>query len=141
MSVCIYYTGDLTVPDGSDSFDGEGCLEGHGATVSTGWVDPDWSLGEVREERDHVRPDEWLPGDGPMIDWVVERIGARLGWVDDPSGWDVLRGTYYASEATGPWDMNYTGVSLRMAAHVEGLSPEMLRAVSLALVNAQRRTA
>lgn len=140
MSVRIYYTGDLIVPDASDSFDGEPCEDGTGATVSHGWVDPDWSLGEVREERDDVRPDAWqsFDSDGPVIDWVVERIGERLGWVESPEHAD---GTLYASEATGPYDACYTGVSLRMAAHVEGLSPVLLRAVSLALVHAQRRTA
>lgn len=132
----IYYTGTLITPDGSDSFDGEPCEDGSGATVTSGWVDPDWSLGEVRTDRDDVRPDTWTPDDGPMIEWVIERIGARLGWVDSPESSD--RGTYYAAETTGPWDACYTGVSLRMAAHVDA-SPEVLRAVSLALTAAQVR--
>lgn len=137
MSLHIFYTGDLITPDGSDSFDGKACEEGYGATVESGWVDPEWSLGEVRQEREDVRPDTWEPADGPMIDWIVERIGTRLGWVDAPEYSE--RGTYYATEATGPYDSCYTGIELRLAAHVDGASPEVLHAVSLALSAAQTR--
>lgn len=133
----VFYTGDLIVPDGSDSFDDMPCEEGTGATVSHGWVDPDWSLGEVRDERDEVTPDEWTPDDGPMIDWIIDRIGERLGWVADPEP-QGSGGTFYAAEATGPWDACYTGVSLRLAAHAEGATPEIMRAVSHALRHAQR---
>jgi hypothetical protein len=127
----IFYTGTLVTPDGSDSFDGEPCEEGHGATVESGWLDPDWSLGEVRESRDDVRPDKWHPVDGPMVEWIVGQLSHRLNGVEVEGAGE--RGTFYAVDETGPYDMHYTGVSLRMAAHVEGASVEVLRAVCEAL--------
>lgn len=128
----IFYTGDLITPNGSDfSVYGDPCEEGCGADMVSGWVDPDWSLGEVRENREDVRPDVWTPEDGPMIDWIVNRLRKRINVLEVGSAGE--RGTFYAQEPTGPYDAAYTGVELMMAAHVDGASPEMLSAVCLAL--------
>jgi len=132
MALEIYYTGDLITPDGSDSsVYGDPCEPGDGATLESGWVSPDWSLGEVHEDRDAVLPDRWRPVDGPMVDWIIERLRDRLNGVESTGG---RGGTFYALESTGPYDAAYTGVSLMMAAHVHGASESMLRAVELALV-------
>lgn len=133
--VCIYYTGTLITPDGSDSFAGQPCEPGTGATEMSGWVDPDWSLGEVRANREDVRPDTWTPDDGPMIDWAVTAVANRLGWIDSPESSDGR--TYYAAEATGPYDALYTGVSLTLAAHVDA-PPAIRNAIRYALIHAQR---
>jgi hypothetical protein len=131
----IFYTGDLIVPNGSDvSIYGEGCEEGYGADLTSGWVDPDWSLGEVRELREDVRPDVWCADDGPMIEWIVERLDNRLNGVQVEDVGSMSRGTFYAADPTGPYDSAYTGVELLMAAHVEGASPEMLADVVRRLV-------
>lgn len=132
----IFYTGDLITPNGSDvSVHGDPCEDGCGADMVSGWVDPDWSLGEVRESHEDVRPDVWSPEDGPMIEWIVDRLRERLNGVEVEGAGD--RGTFYAQEPTGPYDSAYTGVELMMAAHVEGASPEILRAVCLALSSAR----
>jgi hypothetical protein len=132
MMLRIYYTGDLIIPDGSDTgVYGDPCEDGMGATVESGWVDPGWSLGVVRESQEDVRPDVWEPDDGPMIEWILERLSDRLNGVEVESAGES--GTFYACDATGPYDAAYTGVSMMLAAHVEGASPEMLRAVCLAL--------
>lgn len=113
MTVQIFYTGTLITPDGSDSFDGEPCEEGTGATVTDGWVSPDWSRKDVYDNREDVAPDTYTPDDGPLIEWIAERLGTRLIGIEDNGG-DVR--TFYSSDAdTDP----YTGVSLRMAAHVD----------------------
>lgn len=134
----IFYTGDVITPDGSDTgIYGDECEPGDGQTLESGWVDPDWSLGEVYADRDDVRPDEWTPDDGPAVEWLIERICARLGWIDSPGHSD--QGPFYAAGMTGPSDMLYTGVEMRLVAHVEGATPDMLRAVWAALAASQRR--
>lgn len=119
----IFYTGTLIIPNGTDiSVYGEPCEDGYGATMESGWVSPDWSLSEVYENRDDVQPDEWEEEDGDVVEWVIERLSARLIGLEPHGQGD----TFYAADANGPWDACYTGVSINLAAHVEGLTPDQL---------------
>ena len=126
----IYFTGTLITPDGSDSdVYGDGCEPGEGMTMDTGWLSPDWSRFDVYENRDDVSPDVWSADDGPMIDWIVERVHARCGWVEDNHDGR----TYYAREAD---EDIYSGKSMSVAAHID--APEsILAAVRHALRHAQ----
>lgn len=130
----IYYTGTLITPNGSDvSIYGDGCEEGTGADMENGWVDPRWSRSTVYENREDVRPDEWTPEDGPLIDWLIDRITERLGWVDSPTSADWFAGTE---------DVNgdpYTGVSLTLDAHLENVPPAVAAAVRYGIAHRQAR--
>jgi hypothetical protein len=54
----VYYTGDLITPDDTDTdVYGEATEEGHGATLESGWISPDWSSYVVHENRGDVAPD------------------------------------------------------------------------------------
>lgn len=129
MTVHIHYTGDLIKHDGSDYADGEPCEEGTGFTVESGWVSPDWSRREVYAERDDVAPDTYdAATDGPLIDWLCERLDSRLS-VIELSG-NIGESTYYSGEAdTDP----YSGDSITLAAHIDGATPEVLAAVTYRL--------
>jgi hypothetical protein len=130
----IYYTGTLITPDGSDTgVYGDACEPGAGATMATGWVDPNWSRYEVREDRDDVRPDVFTADDGPLIDWIVRRLVDRLSWIESPADSDGR--TYYAAESDSD---PYTGESMMLAAHIDA-PPAILAAVQYAL--AHERTA
>jgi hypothetical protein len=131
MSIEIYYTGDLTTPNGSDidGYYGEATEEGTGFDYENGWVDPSWSRREVYENREDVRPDTFDATDEtPLIEWIVNTLAERLGAIDLTG--NVGESTYYAAEA----DEDYiTGVSIRLAAHIHGASDEILAAVSHSL--------
>ena len=130
----IFYTGDIVRPDGSDTgVYGDPCEPGHGATLESGWIDPEWSRWEVCAAREDVRADVWHPEAGPMIDWAVERILERLGGVSDVNGTSV-----YAADS----DQNIsTGAALRMAAHIHGAPPAVATAIEYRLAHACRRRA
>lgn len=134
MSVQIYYTGVVTTPDGSDfdGYYGEPVEEGTGFTYESGWFSPSWSRTTVYADRDDVTPDTYSPDDGPLIEWLLDRLSERLGpGFVEPNG----DHTFYAGEAdTDP----YTGVSVNMAAHVEGVSPAILSAVIYSIAHDKR---
>lgn len=133
MTLKIYYTGDLIIPDGSDTgVYGDPCEEGCGEDMQTGWVDPDWTLWTVYEERESVRPDEWQPDDGAMIDWLYGRLSDRLGLIEEDTG----HGTYYAREDVDDFP---TGKRIHLAAHVEGATEPMLACVGYMLARERRR--
>lgn len=124
MTVQIFYTGNLVISDGSDiDVHGDGCEPGHGQTLESGWVDPDWTLWEVYENYSDVRPDTFTSDDGPLIEWVADQLTERLGWPEDM---ECARPTVYASNAI---ETAYGDKSMRLAAHVDGLSDNLWRAV------------
>lgn len=125
----IFYTATLVRPDGSDSFDGGPCERGCGATVETGWLDPDWTLWEVHENREDVRPDTWTPDDGDPVAWMLERISERLGMVDNVSGTGEHVSIYAAEEQR---DFR-TGVSIMPAAHPKGFTEQEIERATAAL--------
>jgi hypothetical protein len=133
MTVEIYYTGDLMTPDGSDTdCYGDGCEPGSGFTLENGWVDPDWTLSEVRESHDDVCPDAYDPENGPLIEWVTDTIISRIGLPEEGSE----RGTFYACDSE--IISHYTGQEIRLAAHVYGASPAVLSAVRYRLAWLER---
>lgn len=127
----IYYTADIIRPDGSDTgVYGDACGPGEGAELVSGWIDPDWSRDTVYANREDVRPDVWTADDGPMIDWIVQQLHARLGLIDTDGG----DRSYYAAESDSD---PYTGVDVRMAAHVDA-PPVILAAVAHAVARCSR---
>jgi hypothetical protein len=140
----IWYTGEVLRPDGSatDVY-GQACESGYGQQMVSGWIDPDWSLSTVHARREDVRPDQWAPGDGPVIEWLIERIAARLGWVDLAVGprWAAnMRGTFYAVDAA-ILDFE-SGVRVRLAAHIGGAVGDAVQAaVAYGLQHRQCRPA
>lgn len=124
MTVRIFYTGDLITPDGSDSsVYGDPCEPGYGAIHESGWVSPDWTLWEVRDDRDAVEPDQYTPDDGPLIDWAADTITRRLNGVEH-QGADT-RSIYSADSISDA----YTGQSIMLAAHIEGMPDNLISAV------------
>lgn len=115
MSVLIYYTADLTTPDNTDeNCYGEPCQPGYGYSLESGWLDPDWSIWEVQENREDVSPDEIGPDEieeaGSLKKAIEEAITSRLGTLDS---WDGI--SAYAADDV----QNYkTGERVMMAAHV-----------------------
>jgi len=115
MRVLIYYTGDLTTPDDSDeNCYGEPCEAGYGYSLESGWIDPDWSLWTVWENREDVRPDVIGPYEieeaGGLTQAIEETITSRLGVLDS---WDGS--TAYAADDI----QNYrTGERIMLAAHL-----------------------
>lgn len=120
----IRYTATIIVPDGTDTdCYGEPCLEGHGYTLETGWIDPTWSLWTTMEDRPAIPADtidledRWDLEDleerygGDLEEMIRDRIMDLLGFIDHETG----DGTYYG----GSEDTNYrTGETATYAAHV-----------------------
>lgn len=128
----VFYTGTIITPDGSDTnVYGEGCEPGMGARMESGWIDPDWTLWEVNEERESVCADEWSADSGSMIEWLVSTIIGRLGYVEDNGD-----GTFYASHEVNDYR---TGATVMLAAHVKDCPDAVLSAVSYSLAYIQRR--
>jgi hypothetical protein len=118
----IFYTADVIRPDGSDTFVyGEATEEGHGATLESGYISPDWSRSTVYENRDDVAADVYADDDGSHVIWLAARIADRLGTVEDNGD-----GTLYGQSdiAEGTRESIEDGISVTAAAHVEGFSPE-----------------
>lgn len=119
----IYYTGDLVESDGSDTnVYGDETEPGHGETLTSGWVDPDWSTWQVQHNREDVRPDEYEPDEHDLEDgvtpakWLATQVTKRLGAIDTPC--DT---SFYAADAdTHP----HEGKSIRLCAHPEGFTPD-----------------
>lgn len=124
----IFYTADIIRPDGSDTdVYGEQCGPGHGATMESGWLSPDWSIWDVVESRNDAEPDTYGNDDGPMIDWVVSRLAHRVGLYANDNG----NGTFYAADS----DTDFrTGADCLIAAHVEA-PPAILAAVSYTIAH------
>jgi len=112
----VFYTADLITPDGSDTdVYGDSCEVGHGATLTSGWVSPDWSRWDVYENKEDVKPDVYANDDGDVAEWLARVINDRLGAVEG----HALDTSWYAVDA----DENYTtGVNRHMAAHPEGFT-------------------
>lgn len=116
----IWFAGDLITPDDSDTdCYGDPCLPGYGYTLDSGWVDPDWSLWEIWDNREDVRPDEILLSD--LLDWIddtgqdlealiLDRVTDRLGPLDSQDG-----DSYYSADEI----QNYiTGQTQILSAHI-----------------------
>lgn len=158
-SIEIYYTADVITPDPpcephypeSDLYPescacsfvyGEPTEHGHGATLLEGWVDPDWSLTQVFDHREDVRPDS--PADDPWTlanlivgqvladndvppsdplwsdyetpdQWIERTITDRLGCLDSFDGVLTEVSSYYAADSIVDY---HTGTDTRLAAHV-----------------------
>jgi hypothetical protein len=112
----VFYSADLIIPNGSDvSPMGDGCEEGSGADLVSGWYDADWCRTEVQEEQENVRPDVWDADVDPSV-WLAYTLNQRL------AGWPEYndRQTWYAGEAD---QSDYeTGISVSVAAHAEGFT-------------------
>lgn len=121
----IRYTGTLITPDDSDTNGyGEPCEPGYGYEISDGWVDPAWSLWDVREEYPETPHDTIDTGDdydldslldeygGDLEDMIRDRVSRVIGSIDS-EGW----GTFYASD---PLTNYRTGETLTLAAHIKG---------------------
>lgn len=101
---------------------GEPTMEGHGQVMTSGWVQPDWSLWTVYDERGDVEPD--VMGDDEERDpitWLAETITSRLGAIDT---WDG-GGSLYAVDAI---EHHYEGKSIRLAAHPKGFTDDEISA-------------
>lgn len=117
----VFYTGDLRSPDGSDTgVYGDPCEEGHGETMESGWVDPNWSLFAIWEDREDVRPDVMDDDEERSpAQWLADTITDRLGVVESFDG----RGTFYAADGI---DNYQTGENMTLAAHAEGFTDDEL---------------
>jgi hypothetical protein len=135
----VYFTGDVRTPDGSDtSIHGDPTEEGHGESLETGWIDPDWSLSTVHDKHTDVRPDIFDPADFDPADesrdpavWLVSVLDNRLNGIErQPGG----TGTIYSADHI---DVNhYTGVTVHLAAHPEGFTEdEITRAWAIILAS------
>jgi hypothetical protein len=136
----LWYTGDKVHYDGSDTdCYGEPCEPGTGYTLEHGWVDPCWSRGDIFGSADQVSPDVWERFDGPMIDWLVDKITERLGWVE-MSGLETTAGTprtFYA-ETDEEIDISI-GDRIRLAVHMENVPDNIARAVAYTIAYRQRQ--
>lgn len=131
----VFYTGDLRTPDGSDTgVYGDPCEEGHGESMESGWVDPDWSLFCIWEDRDDVRPDvRDTDEDRSPARWLADIITDRLGVVESHDS----RGTFYAADAQENFS---TGEIMHLAAHAEGFTDDELNeAVDLMALGGWRK--
>lgn len=126
----VWLTADIIRPDGSDSdCYGEPCEEGHGYTLESGWYDPSWSWDSVCESRDDVRADVYDADADPSSDddpytpvtWLADTLTERLGWVESVGSGGTL---YSGQDDSHP----YTGVSVRVAASVDGFTDAEIRA-------------
>lgn len=113
----VFFTGTLITPDGSDSYGGEPCEPGSGATVQDGWVDLRWTRWEVYENREDVRSEVYEPEDGNPAQWLAEAVAERLGATEDSNSAPA----WYAVD---PDDNVQTGQSIRLAAHAKGFTDE-----------------
>lgn len=122
----ILYTADVITPDGSDTgVYGDACEPGHGATLESGWISPDWSCTTVYDASSDVAADAWKPAGGAPVEWLTARLRDRLGSVEDFDG-----GSIYAADADSDF---VTGVSSRLAAHPKGFTPEEISAAVAAI--------
>lgn len=130
----IWVTGDLITPDGSDtSVYGDPCEPGEGMSMESGWVQTGWSRWDVYESRDDVEPFTWEADDGPVVEWIIEKIHETCGWVET-DGSDGR--TYYGQEAD---THAYDGRSMSYAVHIDDASPAILSAVRYGLTFRQSR--
>lgn len=119
----VFYTGDLITPDDTDTdVYGAPTLEGYGATLASGWVDPDWTRWAVYENRDDVRPDVMDDDDErEPAKWLADTIADRLGWCEDNGGW------FSAVDSV----VNYsTGDEILLSAHPDGFTEEEIARAS-----------
>lgn len=127
----IYFSADVTTMDGSDTTDaGEYCGEGNGYTVESGWISPSWSRTTVHADRGDVTPDVYDASDLAIdpcefdyspLGWLVKRLNDTVYHIERESvSGDADTGvTLYASQADSD---PYSGLDVRMAAHVYGYS-------------------
>lgn len=117
----VFYTGDMIVPDGSDTNAyGEPCEEGAGYELHQGWVDPEWSRFALWEDRDDVRPDVYGDDeDKSPAQWLADTITERCGWVEASDS-----GVPRWFTAGDPLVNHTTGEEVTVAAHPEGFTDE-----------------
>lgn len=136
----IFYTADVIRYDGSDTnCYGEGCEEGSGYELETGWFDPDWSADTVFDKRESVRPDVYTKDEelspGP---WLADRLFHRLrGWCpsEGVNGAGHLSATFYSQDADQLFDR---GCDVTVAAHAYGFTDaELAEANELLSLDAQ----
>jgi hypothetical protein len=112
----IRYTATVIVPDDTDTdVYGDQCERGYGATMFTGWYDPDWSRWDVFESREESAVDEITAEEvedrGTLEDAILSVIRDRIGALDS---WDGE--TAYAADEERDYR---TGVTVMATAHVE----------------------
>ena len=138
----VWYSADVVTPNGSDvSIHGEGCEEGTGADLESGWLSPDWSMTTVYEERDHVKPDRFTMADiDPVdlthygdptrdhVDWLADRLSERLSLVAEYANY--RSGNLYGGQDIEPDP--YESIRVSICAHPVGFTPEEIeRAVRI----------
>ncbi len=112
LTLEIYYTADIVTPDGSDT-GVYGCEPGDGVTLTSGWVDFDWSPWQVEKDAEDTRPDvaeaETVT---ELASLAAEMIRNRIG---NPESVEPGRGTYYATQSLTDY---HSGAEARYAAHL-----------------------
>lgn len=131
-TIALRFTADVIEPDepceAGDTVDctctfvyGDPTLHGHGATLVSGWHDPDWSMDNVQDEPtepesfDYTDPDP----DEDHVELLAERILRVCGVPDDINA-SASGVTVYSAD---PDRDHRTGTEAMVAAHVEGLGP------------------
>ncbi len=136
----VYYTADIVRPDGSDSFDGEPCEDGYGATIEHGWYSPDWSRGDVYESHRDVSPDQYVASrDGDARRWLADRLTSRIEYVDSDHA-NVYGDSVSIYDASDGYTHPYTGVNTRVAAHPYGFESWEVKS-ALAMIRDARNAA
>ncbi len=126
----VWLTGTLVTPDDSDtSVYGDPTEPGHGEVMVTGWVDPDWSLWQVEDDRDNVRPDVMdADEERSPAQWLADTITSRCGSAEP----DSMPGVPHWFSGVDAVDNYGTGQRITVDAHPEGFTEkEMVEAAKL----------